>query len=156
MGGGYSQQFAALCSNQRAWLYRLPIGTSKAPQRVAHRTATQAEAGESTETTPLCGMQRAAASFLPECFLADDFATREIDGQGTETHRAHLSSKFGPPHRLSVESGICDAAQRASSRGIGGLAQASKAESCDGTHQLCQRDSSRLCRCLRCLLLALE
>src|SRR6266567_1997325 len=112
MGGGDTQQFAALCRDQRAWLHRVPIRTEKVVDRVANRTATQAETRESTETTHL-PRKGTAASFLSECLLFDDFATREIDGQRTATHRTHLSSQFRPLHRLPVEPGICDVAQGA-------------------------------------------
>ncbi len=58
--------------------------------------------------------------------------------------------------RLSVEPGICHHTQRTPGRGIGLLAQASKGVSCERTKQFCQRDSSRLCCCSCCLLLAVE
>src|SRR5512135_2260495 len=45
---------------------------------------------------------------------------------------------------------------RTAGGGIRLLAQASEREPCDGTEQLCQRHSSRLCRCSRGLLFVLE
>ena len=85
----------------------MSIGAAQEALPVANRAAVQAVAGEPTQTASL-RTKGAALSFLAVSVFFDDFAPRKVDSQATATGGAHLPGEFGPPHRLSVESGICD------------------------------------------------
>jgi len=74
--------------------------------------------------------------------------------QQQQVAQMNLNEDLRAVYRLSP--GVCHHAQRRPGGGLGLLAEASKSLSCERTEQLCQRDSSRLCRCSRCLLPALE
>jgi hypothetical protein len=69
-------------------------GRAKAAQRVANRTAAQTEAGESTQTAPLC-TKGAAASFRTVSLFSDDFAARETDSSRAAPPGVYVPGQFG-------------------------------------------------------------
>src|SRR5713101_704693 len=121
---------------------------------MANRTAAKTQARPPTQTASRPQAQE-TPSFLARCILPHDLTILEAHHDATAPGGADEPQR-GTPRRLPLEPGVCDHAQRTPGGGIGLLAQASQRVPCDRTGQLCQRDSSRLWRCSRCLLLALE
>src|SRR6266567_3841655 len=131
----------------------MPIGAAQAALGVASRTAAEAMAREPTQTAPLRATG-AAPPFLTVSVLFDDYAPGEVDRQRAAADRAHVPSEFGSPRRLSLESGICDPAQRAAGRSTRWVAEAGESESGRRTEEFCQWHFPGLCRRLRGLLSA--
>src|SRR5579883_2009455 len=104
---------APLSSDQREWLYRLRISASPETFRVESRAAYATVARKPTEATTLSTAE-AKASFLACSLLSHDFAVRKTHCQGEATTRTDVSGAIGYFHCLSLEPGICNAAQRAS------------------------------------------
>src|SRR2546423_13198707 len=121
---------------------------------MASRTPSPSQARTSTQTASSTQAWE-TAPFLAWCSLPDDLTLRETHQGPTATGGADEPQR-GATGGLPLEPGVCHHAQRRPGGGIGGVAEASQSLSGDRTGQLCQRDSSRLCRCSRSLLLTLE
>src|SRR5438105_2474914 len=112
---------------------------------MAHRTSAFAQARTTAQTAP--GTQaEETAPFLARRILPDDLTTLETR-RGAKTTGCADEPQRGASRRLPLEPGVCHHAQRRPGGSIGWVAQASQSLSRDRTGQLCQRDSSRLCRC---------
>src|SRR5260221_1070950 len=112
------------------------------------------EARTTAQTTSLLSANE-TTPFLARRSLSDDLTTLKTYQGATATGGANEPQRV-TPRRLLLEPGVCHHAQSTPGGGIGWVAQASKSVSRNRTGQLCQRDSSRLCCCPRCLLLTLE
>src|SRR5258708_1491212 len=121
---------------------------------MANSPAAQAEERSCAQTAP-CPSAQETPSLLARGLLPDELSTPPADPSATAAGRAD-DSRRRTSHRLPAESGVCNAAQQTSGGGTGLLARASQSVPCGRTHQFCERDSSRLCRCSRRLLFRVE